>query len=84
MNKASSRSRPPRNSASESPQEAVIDPGSIRTVQMGPLTHKVDDGLETRKTIRDHVYPGTFPHLFKGLLALMIRPIHSLTHIPLS
>lgn len=28
----------------------------IRTVQMGPWTHKVDDGLEARKTAYETLY----------------------------
>ncbi|KZT24708.1 TIP120-domain-containing protein [Neolentinus lepideus HHB14362 ss-1] len=34
----------------------VINPDLIRTVQMGPWTHKVDDGLETRKTAYETMY----------------------------
>lgn len=36
--------------------ETVIKPELIRTVQMGPWTHKVDDGLETRKTAYETLY----------------------------
>lgn len=37
-------------------QETVINPDLIRTVQMGPWTHKVDDGLEARKTAYETLY----------------------------
>ncbi|EPQ61385.1 hypothetical protein GLOTRDRAFT_30890 [Gloeophyllum trabeum ATCC 11539] len=37
-------------------KETVINPDLIRTVQMGPWTHKVDDGLETRKTAYETMY----------------------------
>ncbi|KAF8060828.1 armadillo-type protein [Lyophyllum atratum] len=36
--------------------ETVINPDLIRTVQMGPWTHKVDDGLEARKTAYETMY----------------------------
>ncbi|CAK5269861.1 unnamed protein product [Mycena citricolor] len=37
-------------------QETVIKPDLIRTVQMGPWTHKVDDGLDARKTAYETMY----------------------------
>ncbi|KAF7784838.1 hypothetical protein Agabi119p4_1003 [Agaricus bisporus var. burnettii] len=37
-------------------KETTINPALIRTVQMGPWTHKVDDGLETRKTAYETMY----------------------------
>ncbi|KAI3602368.1 cullin-associated nedd8-dissociated protein 1 [Moniliophthora roreri] len=37
-------------------KETVINPDLIRTVQMGPWTHKVDDGLEARKTAYETMY----------------------------
>lgn len=37
-------------------KELVINPDLIRTVQMGPWTHKVDDGLEARKTAYETLY----------------------------
>ncbi|PPQ98061.1 hypothetical protein CVT26_003287 [Gymnopilus dilepis] len=37
-------------------KETVVDASLIRTVQMGPWTHKVDDGLETRKTAYETMY----------------------------
>jgi cullin-associated NEDD8-dissociated protein 1 len=37
-------------------KETVINPDLIRTVQMGPWTHKVDDGLEPRKTAYETMY----------------------------
>ncbi|KAF8651021.1 hypothetical protein AX16_004955 [Volvariella volvacea WC 439] len=36
--------------------ETVINPALVRTVQMGPWTHKVDDGLEARKTAFETLY----------------------------
>lgn len=36
--------------------ETVVKPELIRTVQMGPWTHKVDDGLEARKTAYETLY----------------------------
>ncbi|EIN13285.1 ARM repeat-containing protein [Punctularia strigosozonata HHB-11173 SS5] len=36
--------------------ETVVKPELIRTVQMGPWTHKVDDGLDARKTAYETVY----------------------------
>ncbi|KAF8878431.1 armadillo-type protein [Infundibulicybe gibba] len=37
-------------------KETIINPELVRTVQMGPWTHKVDDGLETRKTAYETMY----------------------------
>ena len=37
-------------------KETVINKDLIRTVQMGPWTHKVDDGLEARKTAFETMY----------------------------
>ena len=37
-------------------KETFINPLLIRTVQMGPWTHKVDDGLETRKIAYETMY----------------------------
>ncbi|KAF8824090.1 hypothetical protein HHX47_DHR9000534 [Lentinula edodes] len=37
-------------------KETVINKDLIRTVQMGPWTHKVDDGLEARKTAYETMY----------------------------
>ncbi|KAA1468316.1 TIP120-domain-containing protein [Dentipellis sp. KUC8613] len=37
-------------------QETVLKPELIRTVQMGPWQHKVDDGLEARKTAYETLY----------------------------
>ncbi|KZT68798.1 TIP120-domain-containing protein [Daedalea quercina L-15889] len=37
-------------------KETVINPELIRTVQMGPWTHKVDDGVEARKTAYETLY----------------------------
>ncbi|GLB36748.1 putative TATA-binding protein interacting (TIP20) [Lyophyllum shimeji] len=36
--------------------ETVVKPDLIRAVQMGPWTHRVDDGLETRKTAYETMY----------------------------
>jgi cullin-associated NEDD8-dissociated protein 1 len=33
-----------------------VNPDLIRTVQMGPWTHKVDDGLDARKTAWETLY----------------------------
>lgn len=43
-------------------QETVIKPDLIRTVQMGPWTHKVDDGLEARKTAYETLYTLVWIH----------------------
>ncbi|KAF7297547.1 Cullin-associated nedd8-dissociated protein 1 [Mycena kentingensis (nom. inval.)] len=37
-------------------KETVINVDLIRTVQMGPWTHKVDDGLDARKTAYETMY----------------------------
>ncbi|EIW86241.1 TIP120-domain-containing protein [Coniophora puteana RWD-64-598 SS2] len=37
-------------------QETVVNTDLIRTVQMGPWSHKVDDGLEARKTAYETMY----------------------------
>lgn len=37
-------------------KETYVKPELIRTVQMGPWTHKVDDGLEARKTAYETMY----------------------------
>ncbi|RXW15834.1 hypothetical protein EST38_g10023 [Candolleomyces aberdarensis] len=37
-------------------KETDVNPDLVRTVQMGPWTHKVDDGLETRKTAYETMY----------------------------
>lgn len=37
-------------------KETIVNASLIRTVQMGPWTHKVDDGLETRKTAYETMY----------------------------
>ncbi|KAL0578835.1 hypothetical protein V5O48_003159 [Marasmius crinis-equi] len=37
-------------------KETVVNTDLIRTVQMGPWTHKVDDGLEARKTAYETMY----------------------------
>lgn len=36
--------------------ETKVNPELIRTVQMGPWTHKVDDGLDARKTAWETLY----------------------------
>ncbi|KAF5385600.1 hypothetical protein D9757_006791 [Collybiopsis confluens] len=36
--------------------ETAVNPDLIRTVQMGPWTHKVDDGLDARKTAYETMY----------------------------
>ena len=45
-------------------KETVINKDLIRTVQMGPWTHKVDDGLEARKTAFETMYTLVRPLLF--------------------
>ncbi|KAF9482351.1 TIP120-domain-containing protein [Pholiota conissans] len=37
-------------------KETVVDASLIRIVQMGPWSHKVDDGLDTRKTAYETMY----------------------------
>lgn len=37
-------------------KETKVNPDLIRTVQMGPWTLKVDDGLEARKTAYETMY----------------------------
>ena len=37
-------------------KETLVNTSLIRTVQMGPWTHKVDDGLEARKTAYETMY----------------------------
>lgn len=37
-------------------KETHVNPALVRTVQMGPWTHKVDDGLDTRKTAYETMY----------------------------
>ena len=36
--------------------ETVVKPDLIRTVQMGPWQHKVDEGLDARKTAWETLY----------------------------
>ncbi len=45
-------------------KETVVNPDLIRTVQMGPWTHKVDDGLEARKTAYETMYTLVGPSSF--------------------
>ncbi|KAK0197925.1 armadillo-type protein [Armillaria mellea] len=37
-------------------KETMVNQDLVRTVQMGPWTHRVDDGLETRKTAYETMY----------------------------
>jgi cullin-associated NEDD8-dissociated protein 1 len=37
-------------------QESIIDPSLIREVTMGPFKHKIDDGLEIRKSAYETLY----------------------------
>ena len=37
-------------------KETVLNTNLVRTVQMGPWTHTVDDGLEARKTAYETMY----------------------------
>jgi len=57
-------------------KEAKVNPALVRTVQMGPWTHKVDDGLDTRKIAYETLYTlvsasnilSSFLHLFCSLI----------------
>ena len=44
-------------------KETLVNTSLIRTVQMGPWTHKVDDGLEARKTAYETMYTLVCPSL---------------------
>ena len=50
--------------------ETTLKPELIRTVQMGPWQHKVDDGLDARKTAYETLYTlvraGFRPDLYKA------------------
>lgn len=37
-------------------EQTIVNAGLIRTVQMGPWQHKVDDGLEARKAAYETMY----------------------------
>ena len=37
-------------------KETAVNPALVRTVQMGPWQHTVDDGLEARKTAYETMY----------------------------
>jgi len=57
-------------------KEAKVNPALVRTVQMGPWTHKVDDGLDTRKIAYETLYTlvstsnilSSFLYLFRSLI----------------
>lgn len=51
--------------------ETYTKPELIRTVQMGPWTHKVDDGLEARKTAYETMYT----------LVRQVSGLHTLTKL---
>lgn len=60
-------------------KETVIKPELIRTVQMGPWTHKVDDGLDARKSAYETMYTLVRPahflksHAYPLTLSLLAR-----------
>jgi len=61
MSEASAHSKPPIALLPNLYEETGIDPASIRTVQLGPWTYKVDDGsrntgIKTRKTVYETMY----------------------------
>jgi cullin-associated NEDD8-dissociated protein 1 len=37
-------------------KDTDVKPDLVRTMQMGPWTHRIDDGLETRKTAYEMMY----------------------------
>jgi len=84
-NKASSRSGPSCSFTSESLQGDCYR--SCLDTNRADGTLDAQGGRRSRNTedcVRDDVHPGTSPHLFKCLLILMIRPIHSSIHASLS
>jgi cullin-associated NEDD8-dissociated protein 1 len=54
--------------------EMKVNPDLIRTVQMGPWTHKVDDGLDARKTAWETLY--TLVSIF-----VTLESLHAYGHI---
>lgn len=52
-------------------KETHINPSLIRTVQMGPWTHKVDDGLETRKIAYETMYTLVSLSYSKGVILIL-------------
>ncbi len=56
--------------------ETQVKPELIRTVQMGPWTHKVDDGLETRKTAYETLYT-LVRHTCYQVCHLFLMPPHT-------
>jgi cullin-associated NEDD8-dissociated protein 1 len=45
-----------------------MKPELVRTVQMGPWQHKVDDGLEARKTAYETLYTLVCHTVFRVLM----------------
>jgi hypothetical protein len=56
-------------------------PELIRTVQMGPWQHKVDDGLEARKTAYETLYTLVRLVVYQGLLTGTHNDIKSAGHV---
>lgn len=51
-------------------EQTIIRRELIRTVQMGPWTHKVDDGLEARKTAYETMYTLVRIYYFQRLISV--------------
>jgi len=81
MDEASSHSKPPVALLPSLYEETGIEAALIQTLQMGPWQHNVDDGLETRNQYTEDCVS---PRLFKCLLVLIIRPVHSSIYVLLS
>jgi len=58
-------------------RETIIRPELVRTVQMGPWQHKVDHGLEARKTAYETLY--TLVYLAIYWVALIQRLLNLAT-----
>ena len=58
-------------------KETLVNTSLIRTVQMGPWTHKVDDGLEARKTAYETMYTLVCLSLLPRLLNLVYTVLNS-------
>jgi TATA-binding protein interacting (TIP20) len=51
-----------------------MKPELVRTVQMGPWQHKVDDGLEARKTAYETLYTLVYLSISWVLVQCMLTP----------
>ncbi|KAF2233385.1 TIP120-domain-containing protein [Viridothelium virens] len=63
-------------------KETLVRPELVREVQMGPFKHKVDDGLELRKSAYETLYglmDTAFPHLSPLLPNLYDRVVAGIT-----